>query len=299
MKEPDQEQKVLQRLIRWADQQEPIRAMLLYSSRANPQAPVDLFSDYDLLLAVTDVQRFHDDDRWLEDFGKVLVVFRNPIGREHGFACFGFITHYQDGAKIDYSFYPVEYLTWAVRQPELPADLDNGYLVLLDKDHLTGGLKPPTYRAYLPAPPAEPEYRAVIDEFFNDSIYVAKHLWRDNLFSVKLSLDHIMKFNCLRQMLEWRMGIENGWSVKPGAYGKGLKGQIEPETWAELEATYVGGGSDDNWQALFKTIDLFRSAALEVGQCLGYEYPGEMDQQVVAYLESIRRMDRGASGSTG
>jgi aminoglycoside 6-adenylyltransferase len=288
MKEPDQEQKVLNRLIRWAEKQEPVRAMLLYSSRANPQAPVDIFSDYDILLAVTDVHRFHGDDRWLEDFGKVLVVFRNPIGLEHGFECFGFITHYQEGVKIDYSFYPVDYLTWAARQPVLPDDLDNGYLVLLDKDHLTEGLKPPTYQAYLPSPPAEPEYRAVIDEFFNDAIYVAKHLRRDNLFSVKLSMDHIMKFSCLRQMLEWRMEIENEWSVKPGAYGKGLKRRIEPETWAGLEATYVGADVVENWQALFRTIDLFRKVALEVGRRLGYEYPHEMDQQVVAYLENIR-----------
>ena len=105
-----------------------------------------------------------------------------------------------------------------------------------------------------------------------------------------------MKFGCLRQMLEWRMGIENGWSVKPGAYGKGLKGRVEPGIWAELEATYVGAGTDENWETLFRTIDLFRKVAREVGDRLGYGYPGEMDQQVVAYLESIRRMDRGASG---
>lgn len=49
--------------------------MLLFSSRANPEASVDIFSDYDILLAVTDIHRFHSDDRWLEDFGKVLVVY--------------------------------------------------------------------------------------------------------------------------------------------------------------------------------------------------------------------------------
>ena len=80
---------------------------------------------------------------------------------------------------------------------------------------MTGGLKPPTYTAFLPAPPTEKEYRACIDEFFNDSIYVAKNLWRDNLFPMKLSFDYIMKFDCLRKMLEWRIGIENGWSIKP------------------------------------------------------------------------------------
>ena len=68
------------------------------------------------------------DKRALEAFGKVLVVFRNPIGFEHGFECFGFITHYEEGVKIDYGFSPVGFLTWAAQQPRLPDDIDHGML---------------------------------------------------------------------------------------------------------------------------------------------------------------------------
>jgi len=198
------------------------------------------FSDYDLLLAVTDIHRFYEDDRWLEDFGKVLVVFRNPISLDSGFECFGFITHYDEGVKIDYGMYPVEYLIWAASKPRLPDDLDNGYIVLLDKDHLTDGLKTPSYTAYCLHHQPNKSIGQSLTSFFNDSIYVAKHLWRGNLFSVKLSLDHIMKFHCLRKMLEWWMGIDYHWSVKPGADGKGLKKWVETETWTELETTYAG-----------------------------------------------------------
>ena len=292
MEETIEEQSVTDRLILWAEKQDLIRAVLLYRSRASPHASIDIFSDYDILLAVTDVRRFNQDDHWLQDFGEVLVVFRNPIGLDSGFESFGFITHYEEGVKIDYGVYPVEYLTWAATQPGLPDDLDNGYLVLLDKDHLTAALPPPTYTAYTPSPPSEQGYRALIDEFFNDSAYVAKNLWRDNLFSVKLSLDYIMKFHCLRKMLEWRMGINNHWSVKPGAYGKGLKPWVEPAIWAELEATYVGAGTAENWDALFRTIHLFRELALEVADHLGYQYPLEMDQRVVSYLEKVRNLDQ-------
>ena len=42
---------VLDRLVHWAGSLEEIRAVLLYSSRTNPDAPVDELSDYDLLLA--------------------------------------------------------------------------------------------------------------------------------------------------------------------------------------------------------------------------------------------------------
>jgi len=294
MKDTAKENRIVHWLARWAERQEPIRAMLLYSSRANLNAPVDIFSDYDILLAVTDVHRFHEDDRWLEDFGKVLVVFRNPIGLEYGFESFGFITHYEDGTKIDYGFFPVEFLNWVAKQPRLPDDLDNGYIVLLDKDHLTDGLKPPTYTAYMPASPTEQDYRAVIEEFFNDSAYVAKHLWRDNLFPAKYSLDYIMKFQCLRKMLEWRMEIDHNWSVKPGAYGKDLKKRLKPDIWLELESTYVGAGLEENWGALFRTVALFRKVAIEVGDHLGYTYLYDLDRRVMEYLRKVKNLDQRA-----
>jgi aminoglycoside 6-adenylyltransferase len=283
---------VLERLTQWANRQESIRAMLLYSSRANPAAPVDAFSDYDILLAVTDIHPFHADDRWLEDFGKVLVVFHNPIGLENCFECFGFITHYQDGTKIDYGFFPVEFLRWAARQPRMPDDLDLGYRVLVDKDGLTGSLPAATHSAFLPQPPTEKEYRAVVEEFFNDALYVAKNLWRDDLFGVKLSLDSIMKFSCLRKMLEWRMNIARNWSIRPGANGKGLKKYIEPALWAELGDTYAGAGTEENWEALFATVRLFRKVAGEVAEPLGYAYPGDMDREVSAALFRVRNLKK-------
>jgi aminoglycoside 6-adenylyltransferase len=279
---------VLDRLIHWAERQEKIRAMLLFSSRANPDAPVDRFSDYDILLAVTDIHPYHSDDRWLEEFGEVLVVFRNPIGLEYGFESFGFITHYLDGSKIDTCFYPVDYLRWAVQQPRLPDDLDHGYCILVDKDRLTENLRSSSYTAYLPQKPTEAEYRAIIEEFFNDALYVAKHLWRDNLFPVKLSLDHIMKFQCLRKMMEWRVEIDRNWTEAPGAGGKGLKKQIEPAHWAELGETYVGAGMEENWEALFKTISLFRKVANEVAERLRYHYPDHIDREVTAALNRIK-----------
>lgn len=294
MRDTEKEQAVINRLVQWAERHETIRAMLLYSSRTNPNAPVDIFSDYDVLLAVTDVRPFHEDDGWLEEFGKVLVVFRNPIGLEYGFECFGFVTHYEEGVKIDYGFYPVEFLTWAAKEPRLPDDLDNGYAVLLDRDHLTDRLKSPSYTSYLPTQPTEQDYRAVIEEFFNDSLYVAKNLWRDNLFPMKYCLDYIMKFQCLRKMLEWQMEIDHNWSIRSGAYGKGLKKHSRPEIWAELENTYAGAGMEENWDALFKTLRLFRRVATDVAEALGYEYLHDLDKNVVSYLHKIKNLDKRA-----
>jgi aminoglycoside 6-adenylyltransferase len=283
------EQEVLSKLTKWGEVREDVRAMILTSSRANPDSHLDIFSDYDIILVVKDVHPYLSDS-WLEDFGKVLVVYHDPIQLESGFAHFTRVTHYQDGTKIDYAVWPAGLLQWIADEPTLPAYLDDGYRVLLDKDSWTEKMKPPTFKAYIPVPPSEQDFQYTISEFFNDSIYVAKNLRRDDLFPVKLCFDNIMKQQSIRTMLEWRMEIDHGWSVKPGAHGKGLKKYVAPETWARLESTYVGVGTEENWQALFDTISLFRDIAKEVGTALGYAYPQDTDNRVMRHLHRIHDM---------
>jgi aminoglycoside 6-adenylyltransferase len=288
------EQALLHHLVQWGEQQQLVRAMLLTSSRANPAAPVDLLSDYDIVVVVTDIRPYLADDTWLEDFGELLVVYRDPVRRRYGCETFTRVTHYQDATKIDFTIWPTEIMPRIAAEPNLPDFLDIGYRILLDKDHLTDDLRSPTYTAFIPAPPTAKAYRTVIDDFFSDALYVAKYLWRDDLLPAKYSLDNVMKLECLRQMLEWRMEIAQGWSVKPGANGRGLKRHVEPAIWAALERTYVGAGSAANWDALFQTIELFRSVAVEVGDQLGYVYPADMDRRVVAYVQKLQCLDRPA-----
>jgi aminoglycoside 6-adenylyltransferase len=290
-----QEARILRQLKDWGEGQEPVRAMLLTSTRTRPGARVDLFSDYDVVLVVTDIQPFFTDRGWLEDFGRVLVVYRDPIKLEYGIERFAYITQYEDGLKIDFTVWPVEMVPWLVAAPQLPDDLDVGYTILMDKDNLTAGLQTPTYAAHIPSPPTQAEYENRIEVFFHEATYVAKHLWRDDLMAAKYNLDYAMKMNKLRQMLEWRMEIDRGWSVKPGAYGRGLKQHLAPEIWQELERTYVGAGEQENWDALFNTIALYRRVAIEVGRHLGYSYPHELDRRTIEYLKKVQNLDRGAT----
>jgi len=139
----------------------------------------------------------------------------------------------------------------------------------------------------------------LIEEFFNDSIYVAKHLWRDNLLIMKHILDYELKFRSLRRMLEWRMEEKYNWQLKPGAHGKGLKKYIEPKIWSQLESTYVGAGIDENWEALLRTLELFRQVAIDVADQLCYTYPDDLHQHVLAYMQNIRCTDKKAISFNG
>lgn len=286
-------------LIQWATAHDSIRAMLLTSTRAIPTAHVDLLSDYDVILVVRDIQPWVDDRAWLNDFGEVLVVYWDPSQPDpvFGLEQCGNVTQYAAGLKIDFRLWPVALLQQIVAAPALPAELDAGYRVLLDKDHLAGALRSPTGRAYVPTPPTRATYLTLINDCLSDAPYVAKGLWRDELLPAKWCLDYDMKHTYLRQLLEWRVELDHNWSVPVGWLGKGLKKRLPPDIWAALEQTYVGAEPADNWAALERTLALFRRVAVEVGEQLGYPYPDDLHQRVCAYVEQIKQLERPAASS--
>jgi aminoglycoside 6-adenylyltransferase len=284
---------VLDRLTSWATQHALVRSLVLESSRANEQATLDALSDYDVLLVVSDVRPFVDDDAWLSDFGPPLVTFRDTK-QVAGFETYARLVLYADHTKIDYLIWPVSLLQQVVERQALPDLLDWGYRVLLDKESLTAGLPVPTRTAHIPPRPTEREYHALVEEFWWETIYVAKNLWRDEVLHAKYNLDVVMRHELLVHLLEWRVEVDREWAWKPGIVGRGLKSLLTPETWSELEATWVGADLNENWDALFAMTDLFRRVAEEVGSALAYAYPHELDQRVSAYLQAIRRLPRSA-----
>jgi aminoglycoside 6-adenylyltransferase len=279
---------VLTHITKWADTARTVRVVLLTSSRATPSATLDRFSDYDVTVVVTDILPYFENREWLKTFGDVLVVYRDPIHDQLGYSRFAYVTQYADGSKIDFILWPVALLKRIASESKLPSELDIGYSVLLDKDHLTDRLQAPTRKAHIPAPPTEAEFQTLVEEFLHESTYVAKHLRRRDPMPLKYNLNQAMKQLNLRRILEWRIEIDHHWSVKPGAYGKGLKKLLKPSIWTEVEQTYVGPAIEDNWDALFRTISLFRKIAKEVAGSLEFRYPDELDERVARYLQKVR-----------
>lgn len=290
MQKPPNEDEVIAHLTRWANDRDSVRAVILTSSRAIPDASMDILSDYDPILVVRDVDPFYQDRAWLGDFGPVLVVYRDPLTPYYGFPKTCFVTQYEHGLKIDFSVWPVEILRAIASAPQLPDEFDAGYRVLLDKDGLTRGLNAPTYGGYIPRRPTESEYRTMVELLFHEATYVAKHLWRGDLMTAKINMDYNMKAKDLRLMLEWLIEIDHGWTVKPGPYGRKLKKWLRPDLWAELECTYTGADLEENWEALFRTIVLCRKVAIEVGDCLGFRYPQDLHDRSMAYLQWVKAL---------
>jgi aminoglycoside 6-adenylyltransferase len=89
------------------------------------------------------------------------------------------------------------------------------------------------------------------------------------------------------------MERDHGWSKPTGNLGKVLKKRLPTGIWEELESTYVGAEIADNWEALFRTMALFRRVATEVAADLGHAYPLDLDRRVTAYVRAIKNLDHG------
>jgi aminoglycoside 6-adenylyltransferase len=279
---------VVARLTAWGENDPSIRALVLTSSRARADESVDALSDYDLIVAVEDAAAFAADDAWVSAYAQPLARWGDQ-DEVHGLTTYFRGVVYADGVKIDYTVWPEALLDRVAKAGALPDALDVGYRVLLDKSERTPDWPAATYRAHVPAKPTEAEYRALVEEFWWDTTYVAKALWRGEVVFAKFVLDYDAKLLALRRFLEWRIELDRDWSWRPGAYGRGLERHLPADLAAELARTYVGTDVEDNWNALFRTTALFRRVATEVGEALGYEYPLEVDEAVTAQLDAVRQ----------
>jgi aminoglycoside 6-adenylyltransferase len=283
-----EEADVVARLVGWGENDPSIRALVLTSSRARADESVDALSDYDVIVAVEDAAAFAADDAWVFAYAQPLARWGDE-DEVHGLTTYFQGVVYADGVKIDYTVWPEALLDRVAKAGALPDALDVGYRVLLDKSGRTPDWPAATYRAHIPTKPTEAEYRALVEEFWWDTTYVAKALWRGEVVFAKFVLDYDAKLVALRRFLEWRIQLDRDWSWRPGAYGRGLERHLPADLAAELARTYVGTDVEDNWNALFRTTALFRRVATEVGEALGYAYPLEVDEAVTAQLDAVRR----------
>jgi aminoglycoside 6-adenylyltransferase len=284
------EQQVYDKITSWANALDQIRAVLVTSSRTVPGAPVDAYSDYDVILIVRDVMAYAEKADWLEAFGDVVIAYWDPpwVDETTGDTKSSNIVQYFSGLDIDFSLWPESSLAKIVQDRELPEELDAGYKVLVDKDGVAVQLGVPTYRGYIPEPPDEATYLRLITDFYIGPPHIAKCLIRGDLAIAKWILDTDMRRVYLQPMLDWRVEIDHGWNHKPGTLGKGIQKVLPADLWQDVKATYVGADIEANWDAMFLMMKTFGATAREVGAALGYRYPQELEDRVTEHVRAMR-----------
>ena len=282
------EQEMFELIVNTARNDDRIRAVIMNGSRANPDAPRDIFQDYDIVYVVTDVAALKNDPNWIDQFGELMIMqlpdqMLDPPPDDND--SFAYLMQFSDGNRIDLTLFP---LTKSDRLGK-----DSLSILLMDKDGIINPFPPPNESDYLPKPPTSKQYADCCNEFWWVCPYVAKGLWREEIIYAKSMADNYVREQ-LMKMLVWNIGVNTQFSHNPGKFGKFLKKYLEQELWGMLQNTYADAGYNSTWEALLTMCDLFRLTATAVAANFGFEYPYGDDQRVSAHLNHVRYLPKNA-----
>src|SRR5688572_13012461 len=239
------EQEMFELIINTAKNEERIRAVIMNGSRANPNAPRDIFQDFDIVYLVTEVAPFKDDPTWINRFGEMMILqmpeaMEDPPPQNDG--SFVYLMQFADGNRIDLALVPIAKIN------EL--EEDSLSVLLLDKDGLLKPFAPPSDSDYLPRPPTAKAFADCCNEFWWLCPYIAKGLWRQEIIYAKSLFDQALRDQLLK-LLAWHIGVKTQFSRNPGKLGKYFQRYLEPELWEMLQETYAEASYDKTWDALF------------------------------------------------
>jgi aminoglycoside 6-adenylyltransferase len=280
------EQEMYDLILETARKDERVRAVILNGSRANPNAPRDLFQDFDVIYIITDVEGLKRERKWIDQFGERMIMQlpddMSDLPTASG--SYAYLMQFKDGNRIDLTLYPVANLG------QLPCDSLS--VVLLDKDSILEPFDQPSEKDYLPKPPNVKAFLDCCNEFWWVCPYVAKGLWRQEIVYARGML--AVAREQLMKMLDWYIGMKTDFKVNPGKFGKYYGRYLEPELWSLLMKTYADASNDRTWDALFAMVELFRQVARTVADGIKYGYPQRDDERVSGHLEHIRHLPHDA-----
>jgi aminoglycoside 6-adenylyltransferase len=275
------EKQIIELILTTAKDDERIRAVVLSGSRADPGIPKDPFQDFDIVYLVTEVAPLARNMDWIKRFGELMILqtpedMGDPPGERDG--GYGYLMQFQDGNRIDLGLVPL-----ADRDKVLA---ESPRKVLLDKDGIFKDAPEPPAPGWR-KPPSARQFDDCCNEFWWVCPYVAKGLWRGEPVYAKRVMETFVR-DQLSKMLGWHIGVMSGVTVNPGKLGRFLEKHLDPGLWDGLMKTYVGVDDESVWQALFRMTELFRQAASEVADRLGYQYHKGEDERVSAHLRHVK-----------
>ena len=269
-----------------AFKEENIRAAYIEGSRTNPNAPKDIFQDYDIVYIVTTTKPFREDKEWINNFGKILYMHYpedNVFYPSDVENCYGWQIQFADGNRMDLHVCTKEN---ALANLEL-------YQILVDKDGIVPYPQETTDERYWVKEPREIEFKCTCSDFWWCLNNVAKGLWRNELPYAMDVINFVLRPH-LKRLLEWKMGIENNFSVSAGKSCKYFKKYLQEETYRQFLATYSIAEIESIWNSVFVMCDLFQNTAVELSRKQKFTYDFEQAENSLSFLQHVRKLPANA-----
>jgi aminoglycoside 6-adenylyltransferase len=267
-----------QKLIDWAQTNLKIKALLLVGSRAQ-QSMVDELSDYDVSVFTDSIPSIIKNDQWLNQFGKVWICVHEHKEWE-GQSLPTRLVIFEGGTKVDFSFWPTDFLKRWNQGTPMPGDFQAGFKVWVDKEKLTQNL--PKHPNLFASKPTQQIFDTVIKEFWFEAYHVSKYLKRNDLWSALFRMG-LLRDHFLLKMIEWNEQARSNWTVPLHPNGKNLQSWVCPETREAVRHIFAHFDQRDCWNALMQAIELFRRISTETATKCGFTL-SELDRTITEYI---------------
>ncbi|WP_167954863.1 aminoglycoside 6-adenylyltransferase [Anaerosporobacter faecicola] len=266
-----------------------IVAVYMNGSRTNPNAPRDIFQDYDIVYVVGETGSFVKDKDWINQFGDIMYMQYPdespfyPSDKEHRY---GWLMQFKDGNRIDLTVQTLEYAKKHISDDKLCN-------VLLDKENVLPIIEESTDSDYHVKRPTQEQFSACCNEFWWCSNNLAKGLWREEITYVQDMTNFVVRKQ-LERILAWKVGIVTDFSVSVGKSAKYMNRWLEKEIYENYLRTYFIADVEAAWKSIFIMCDLFDKMAIEVANDLEYSYNHEEAKMARTFLEDVNRLPKDA-----
>lgn len=280
------EQEMFELILNIAKSDERIRAVYMNGSRTNPRIKKDIFQDYDIVFVVTETISFIEDKDWICVFGEIAIV-QEPNSKDFGWGdsnsykdCYTWLMLFKDGNRID--------LRIEVKEMAKNMYLSDMLTVkLLDKDNFLPEIPPSNDKTHWIQSPTKEVYLGCCNEFWWCLNNVAKGIAR-NQMPYAMRMYNEVVHSQLDKMVEYYIGMNNGFKISTGMWGKYFSEYLPSELYEMYLDTYSGCDVDSFWKAIFTGCELFRMTATKVAEHFGYVYNIKDDESIMRYMNSIK-----------
>ncbi|WP_439873267.1 aminoglycoside 6-adenylyltransferase (plasmid) [Bacillus mycoides] len=282
------EKEIFDLIIGTAKKDERIRAVYMNGSRTNPNAPKDIFQDYDIVYVVIETASFIKDKTWIHTFGDLLMIQEPDKNNESAGIdmdfdrSYGYLMLFTDGNRIDLHIETKDTMIEGYMNDKLTVSL-------LDKDNILPLIPAPTDIDYHVKRPTASMVMSCCNDFWWCLQNVAKGIWRDELPYAKQMFEYVIRGR-LNQMVSWWIGIKHDFQVSTGKMGKYFKSYLPESYWEMYEKTYSDNNYENFWDSIFVTCELFRTLAEDVTDNLLFTYPIDDDVNMMKYLKHVRNL---------
>ncbi|CQR73187.1 Aminoglycoside 6-adenylyltransferase [Sporomusa ovata DSM 2662] len=281
------EKEMMDLIIAVANNDVRIRAAYLEGSRANPNVPKDIFQDYDIVYVVTETRSFREDKAWIDRFGDRLYMQypeENIYYTSDVENCYGWLIQFTDGNRLDLH---VKTLENVLNSLEL-------YKTLVDKDNIMPQKQVLSDEEYWVKKPVPNQFYCTCNEFWWCLNNVAKGLWRNEI-PYAMDMINFQIRPMLRRLLEWKIGIDNDFSVSAGKSAKYMDKYLPKGIYEQYLESYSKAQINAIWDAVFLMCDLFQKISLEVSEKLNFPYDLTEARNSKSYLERVKSLPSNAT----